>query len=51
MKLTPVQKIKILKSLEEYKIEYGKVVWEFIVQDGKIVTIHKIREDMNERIV
>ena len=50
MKLTQEQKIKILTALEEYKIQFGRVLWEFIIQDGIVLSIKKIREDETERI-
>ena len=50
MKLTPEQKVKIINALEEYDIQFGRVMWEFIIQDGRVVTVKKIREDETERI-
>jgi len=50
MKLKDEQKIKIIETLENCKIQFGKLVCEFVIQDGRVISIKKIREDETERI-
>ena len=40
-----------LDALEDYKTRYGKIVWEIVIQDGRISAIQKIGQEEIVKVV